>query len=288
MEPNWRIKDRLYSPAFPAVMGILNTTPDSFHTASRVDVDTALHLAERMLSDGAAILDIGGQSSRPGSDLGTADEERRRVLPVIEALHRRFPDALLSVDTWRASVAQEAVACGAGLVNDISAGTMDPAMLATVAELHVPYVAMHMQGTPETMQVDPRYTDVAQEVARYLSERLNAARSAGIADVIVDPGFGFGKSVDHNYALLRALGRIKVLGAPMLVGLSRKRMINAVIGTPAAEALNGTTVLNTIALLNGASILRVHDVKAARECIALVGRYSSGTGSGIESFSSVS
>lgn len=273
MQTTWRIKDRLLSPPFPAVMGILNATPDSFHASSRVDVDGALHLAEKMLHEGALILDIGGQSSRPGSDAGSGMEELKRVIPVLDSIHRRFPEALISIDTWRSEVAREAVAHGAGMVNDIGAGLLDTTMLPTVAALGVPYVAMHMQGTPATMQHAPHYTDVASEVTRFLSERLNAAREAGIADVIMDPGFGFGKNTEHNYALLRSLGRIAALGAPVLVGLSRKRMINEVLGTKAEEALNGTTVLNTIALLRGASILRVHDVKEARECAALVMRY---------------
>ncbi|MBL7952928.1 MAG: dihydropteroate synthase [Flavobacteriales bacterium] len=256
-------------------MGIINATPDSFHAGSRVNAERALALAERMLHEGASILDIGGQSSRPGSAQGSAEEELHRVLPVIDAVHRRFPEALISVDTWRASVAREAVAHGAGLVNDIGAGALDDAMLDTVAAMGVPYVAMHMQGTPATMQEAPHYMDVAAEVTRYLSERLNAAREAGIADVILDPGFGFGKDTTHNYALLSGLGRIVALGTPVLVGVSRKRMINEVLGTTPAEALNGTSVLNTLALLNGASILRVHDAREARECIGLVQRFRS-------------
>lgn len=272
MQQTWRIKDRLVHPMFPMVMGIINATPDSFHAASRADVDEALRLAERMLSDGASILDIGGQSSRPGSGEGSAAEESGRVLPVIEAVHRRFPEALISVDTWRAAVAGEAVACGAGMVNDIGAGLLDPDMLPTVASLDVPYIAMHMQGTPANMQHTPTYADVATEVTRFLSERLSAAHAAGIADVVLDPGFGFGKTVGHNYTLIRELGRVHALGAPVLVGLSRKRMINEVLGTKPSEALNGTTVLNTIALLNGASILRVHDVREAVEVVKLVER----------------
>jgi dihydropteroate synthase len=252
-------------------MGILNATPDSFHAASRAaSVDDALHLAERMLSQGADILDVGGQSSRPGSGEGEILEERRRVIPVVEAVHREFPEALISVDTWRAPIAAEAVSFGASMVNDIGAGLLDAAMLRTVAGLGVPYVAMHMQGRPATMQHAPLYTDVAAEVTRFLSERLHAAHDAGIADVILDPGFGFGKTTAHNFALLDGLPSVVALGAPVLVGLSRKRMINEVLGTTPSEALNGTTVLNTIALLNGADILRVHDVKEAVECVKLI------------------
>lgn len=267
-----RIKDRLVELHAPLVMGILNATPDSFHGASRVDVDGALRLAERMLAGGASVLDIGGASSRPGSGEVDAAEELRRVVPVIAAVHARFPDALISVDTWRAVVARAAVEAGAGLVNDIGAGLLDTDMLRTVAALGVPYIAMHMQGTPATMQQAPHYTDVAVEVTRFLSERLNACRAAGIADVWLDPGFGFGKTTDHNYALLRELPRIAALGAPVLVGVSRKRMINEVLGITAADALNGTTVLNTVALLSGAAVLRVHDVKEAAEAVRLVER----------------
>lgn len=273
MRTSWRIKDRLLTPSFPMVMGIINATPDSFHAASRADVDRALHLAEKMLAEGASILDVGGQSSRPGSQQGSAEEEAARVLPVIAAIHQRFPEALISVDTWRASVAHEAVVSGASLVNDISAGLLDEAMLPTVAALHVPYIAMHMQGTPATMQQAPHFTDVAAEVTHFLSQRLQAAHHAGIADVILDPGFGFGKSTAHNYTLLRELGRLIALGVPVLAGLSRKRMINAVLGTTPEEALNGTTSLNTIALLNGASLLRVHDVKEAVQAVKLVQAY---------------
>ena len=268
-----RVKDRLVPVRFPLVMGILNATPDSFHAASRVNVDGALRQAESMLEAGAGLLDIGGASSRPGADEVPADEERRRVLPMVEAVHARFPEAWLSVDTWRAPVAKAAVEAGAGLVNDIGAGLLDPAMLPTVARLGVPYVAMHMQGTPATMQQDPRYDDVVTEVVHFLSGRLRGAHDAGIADVLLDPGFGFGKTTAHNYALLRALPRLKLLGAPLLVGLSRKRMINEVLGTDPSEALNGTTVLNTLALEHGADVLRVHDVREAAEAVKLVAAF---------------
>lgn len=266
----WRVKDRLADVSFPAVMGILNATPDSFHAASRVEVDAALRKAEQMIAEGASILDIGGMSSRPGSADTGEGEELKRVVPVIAAVHARFPKALISVDTYRAHVAKEAVEAGAGLVNDIGAGLLDEAMLSTVAGLHVPYVVMHMQGRPRTMQQAPTYADVVREVTYFLSERLNAARVAGIPDVVLDPGFGFGKNREHNYALLKHLRSIAHIGAPVLVGLSRKRMINEVLGTKPEDALNGTSVLNTIALQNGASILRVHDVKEAMQCTRLL------------------
>ena len=270
---HFRVKDRLVPIRFPLVMGILNATPDSFHADSRVDVDGALRQAEAMLEAGAGLLDIGGASSRPGADEVPVDEELRRVLPVVEAVHARFPEAWLSVDTWRAPVAKAAVEAGAGLVNDIGAGLLDPAMLPMVARLGVPYVAMHMQGTPATMQQDPRYDDVVTEVVHFLSGRLRAAHDAGIADVLLDPGFGFGKTTAHNYALLRALPRLKLLGAPLLVGLSRKRMINQVLGTDPSEALNGTTALNTLALEHGADVLRLHDVREAVEAVKLVAAF---------------
>ena len=265
-----RVKQRLVDLEVPCVMGILNATPDSFHAASRVDLGAALALAERMLGEGAAILDIGGMSTRPGSEAVSVDEELRRVIPVIEAIHQRHPEALLSMDTYRSTVARLAVEAGAGMVNDIGAGLLDAEMLPSVARLGVPYIAMHMQGTPRTMQTAPHYNDVAAEVTHFLSERLQAARAAGIADVLLDPGFGFGKSTAHNYALLNGLERLGALGAPLLVGVSRKRMINEVLGTTADTALNGTTVVNTIALLHGAAVLRVHDVREAVEAIAVV------------------
>ncbi|HRH38855.1 MAG TPA: dihydropteroate synthase, partial [Flavobacteriales bacterium] len=197
-------------------------------------------------------------------------EELDRVLPAVELIHERFPKAIISIDTYRAGVAKAAVGAGAGLVNDIGAGDLDSDMLATVAALHVPYIAMHMQGTPRTMQAAPHYSDVAADVTKYLGERLNAAHNAGIADVVLDPGFGFGKTTAHNFNLLKELARVVALGAPVLVGISRKRMINEILGTKPEEALNGTTALNTIALLKGASILRVHDVREAVECVKLV------------------
>lgn len=267
----WRLGDRLVEVRFPLVMGILNATPDSFHQESRVGLDAALHTAERMLEQGAAILDIGGMSTRPGSEAIGESEELARVLPMISAICARFPEALLSIDTYRGMVAREAVEAGAAMVNDIGAGLLDPDMLATVAALGVPYIAMHMQGTPRTMQKAPEYKDVAAEVTLFLSQRMHAAHAAGIADVILDPGFGFGKTTEHNFALLRGMDRIMALGVPVLAGFSRKRMINEVLGTTPAEALNGTTVLNTVALMGGASILRVHDVREAVEAVKLVG-----------------
>ncbi len=271
----WCLRDRLEHRRGPLVMGILNATPDSFHRGSRqASVEEALHAAERMLDAGASILDVGGASSRPGSKELPVEEERSRVIPLVAALADRFPGTLISIDTWHATIAADAVAAGATMVNDISAGLLDPKMLETVAELHVPYVLMHMQGTPLTMQRAPVYEDVLAEVVKFLSERSHAARKAGIADVIVDPGFGFGKDRVQNFALLKGLGSIKQLGVPVLVGLSRKRMINDVLGTLPETALNGTTVLNTIALQNGADILRVHDVREAVEAVKLLNAFA--------------
>lgn len=269
----WTIGSRLITPEFPMVMGIINVTPDSFHAGSRMDLDGALRAADMMVMDGAMILDVGGASSRPGAALLDQEEELRRVIPVIEEIIRRAPETMIGVDTYHASVAKAAVEAGACMVNDIGAGMLDPEMFATVAKLHVPYVIMHMQGTPRTMQRDPHYRDVAEEVTWFLSDRRKAALDAGIPDVLIDPGFGFGKTTEHNFALLNSIPRMAALGAPVVVGLSRKRMINEVLGTTPAEALNGTTVLHTLALLNGAAILRVHDVKEAVECVKLTQAY---------------
>lgn len=254
------------------VMGIINATPDSFHAASRAaTVDDALRTADRMLAEGAAVLDIGGASTRPGATPVDPVVERERAVHVTNALHRRFPEALLSIDTMNAAVADAAVQAGARMVNDVSAGRQDPAMFATVARLQVPMVLMHMQGEPRSMQRDPQYGNVVADVVHFLSDRVLAARQAGVADLLVDPGFGFGKNTRHNHDLLHGLPALACLGLPVVVGLSRKRMVNDVLGTSPAEALNGTTVLNTMALLAGAHVLRVHDVQEAVQAIALTG-----------------
>lgn len=270
----WNLRGRHTVLRPPLIMGILNVTPDSFVPSSRTG--NAAELLERaggMLQAGAHLLDVGGASTRPGAPEVAEAEERERVIPAIEALVEAYPQALISVDTWRAGIASRAVEAGACMVNDIGAGRLDPAMLATVAGLKVPYVMMHMQGTPKTMQHAPHYEDVVAEVTHFLSERVEAARRAGIADVVIDPGFGFGKDKGHNYALLAGLRTLKATGAHLLVGLSRKRMINEVLGTTPEEALNGTTVANTLALLNGADILRVHDVLQAVQAVKVVGAW---------------
>jgi dihydropteroate synthase len=255
----------------PLVMGILNLTPDSFHDGGRYSgMDEILRHTGRMLTEGADIIDIGGMSSRPGSRTITIEEELKRVIAPIQEIHKRFPDAILSIDTIHARIAEEAVAHGASIVNDISAGTLDADMLPIVACLRTPYIIMHIQGTPETMQANPTYTNVITEIIDYLAARIKACRIAGIHDIIIDPGFGFGKTNEHNFQLLKGLSLFKILGCPILAGLSRKSMITKTLGIKNTDALNGTTVLNTIALLNGANILRVHDVKEAKEAVKLV------------------
>jgi dihydropteroate synthase len=266
------VKGKLLSLDRPRVMGILNVTDDSFYAESRVgSPQTLIDRAGGMLEEGATFLDIGGQSTRPGSTTVGPPEETDRVIPVIETLLRHFPDALLSIDTYHSAVARAAVGAGVALVNDISSGSLDKEMIPTVAALHVPYIAMHMQGTPSTMQQDPHYADVTREVLLYLAEVGKTCTDAGIHDVIVDPGFGFGKTFAHNFRLLNQLELFALLSKPVLVGFSRKSTIYKTLKTTPEKALNGTTVLNTVALMKGAHILRVHDVLEAMEAIQLVG-----------------
>jgi dihydropteroate synthase len=251
-------------------MGILNATPDSFYNKGQdSDALSLLRNAEKMLKEGAAVLDIGGASTKPGQELLNTDEELKRVIPVVAELHKNFPDAWLSIDTYNAKVAKEAVEAGVSIVNDVSSGRFDDEMLKTVAALKVPYIAMHMQGEPKTMQVNPQYKDVVDEVMAYLQEICLKCEQAGITEVIVDPGFGFGKTVEHNYKLLYALHSFALLGKPVLVGLSRKSLICKPLKVNPEHALNGTTALHMVALQNGANILRVHDVKEALEVITL-------------------
>lgn len=268
---SWNLKGTLRIVENPLVMGILNITPDSFYTGNRhLTENSWLMAAEKMVLEGADILDIGGQSTRPGSDRIGIEEELRRVLPVIEELYRRFPETILSVDTYQSRVAIEAVAAGASMVNDISGGEMDKEMIPAVGGLSVPYVCMHMQGRPETMQRSPTYEDVVSEVLDFFMRKRIECRDAGIHDLVLDPGFGFGKTIEHSFQLLRGLSTFKITGLPILAGLSRKSTIFKTLGVTAAEALNGTTVANTIALMQGADILRVHDVKEAKEAITLI------------------
>ena len=255
----------------PLVMGIINATPDSFYKGN-IDEDM-LQLAATMIADGAAMLDIGGQSTKPGSARISTHEELNRVLPVITAIHQAFPDTIISIDTYNSKVATAAVKAGAAIVNDISGGDMDTAMLDTVAELQVPYVCMHMQGTPDNMQLNPTYGDVVTEVLDYCMAKVTQCKQAGITDIIIDPGFGFGKTIDHNLELLNGLSYFHQLNKPLLIGLSRKSTVYKTLNIQPEEALNGTTVLNTISLLNGAHILRVHDVKEAVQAVKLFSRY---------------
>ncbi len=267
-------KGRLLVIEAPIVMGIINATPDSFYAESqKANVDAALRAAEQMLNEGATILDIGGQSTKPGSVQVSAEEEKQRVLPIVEAIAQHFPNAYLSIDSFYASVGEAAVHAGACMVNDVSGGKMDAEMLSTVAGLKVPYVCMHMQRKPTDMQVNPKYADVVLDVLDFFVQQKNACKKAGIMDVIFDVGFGFGKTIEHNFRLLKNLSTFKMLDTPLLIGLSRKSMIYKSLQTTAEHALNGTTALHSLALHNGANILRVHDVQAAMETIKLYQLY---------------
>ncbi|HET6767479.1 MAG TPA: dihydropteroate synthase [Chitinophagaceae bacterium] len=263
-------KGRLLIVDKPLVMGIINATPDSFFGGSRFnEVDEIVAKVEKMLSDGADIIDIGGQSTRPGSDLISPDDEIKRVVPAIKAITKKFPDTFISIDTFYSPVAIAAVNSGATIVNDISAGSMDNKMIETVAQLKVPYILMHMKGTPQTMQQNAVYENVNREVLDFFIAKTSELKKAGIIDIIIDPGFGFGKTIDHNFELLKDLSVFRMLDKPILVGISRKSTVYKTLGVTADEALNGTSVLNTIALMNGASVLRVHDVKEAKEAVTL-------------------
>jgi dihydropteroate synthase len=267
----------------PLVMGIINVTPDSFFAGSRAQQNDAILLqAAKMISEGADIIDVGGQSTRPGSERITADEELSRVLPAIEIINKNFTETLISVDTYQSLVARECVNAGAVIINDISAGDFDTEMLSTVAALQVPYICMHMKHTPESMQNDPVYDDVTSEVLDFFIKKTHECKVAGINDVIIDPGFGFAKTITHNFQLLKNLSVFKVLDKPILAGLSRKSTIYRTLGISVEEALNGTTVLHTLALQNGANILRVHDVKEAREAVVLFENYTSPPGPSLQ------
>lgn len=267
---------RLLTAPRPLVMGIINLTPDSFFEESRADgVDAVLRHTEQMLNDGADIIDIGAQSTRPGSTLLSAEEELSRLSAVIDVVTDRFPEAFFSVDTFYSRVAQVCVSAGACIINDVSGGQMDEAMISTAAQLRVPYVCMHMRGTPQSMQEFTEYDDVVKNVLDYFIIKMKECRDAGITDLILDPGFGFSKTIDQNFELLRRLSELTITELPIMAGLSRKSTVYKTLNISAGEALNGTTVLNTIALLNGASILRVHDVREARQAVELVGKVKS-------------
>jgi dihydropteroate synthase len=266
---------KLISLNTPLVMGILNNTPDSFYDGGKYNgtIESVLAQATKHVEEGAAFLDVGGYSTRPSADEISETEELDRVLPVIEALKKNFPDTIISIDTFRASVARQAVKAGAQMVNDISGGDDDPDMFSTVAELRVPYILMHKKGSPKTMQADPQYEDVVTEVLEHLGRRLHLLRSLGVNDVIIDPGFGFGKTLEHNYRLLHNLRLFRMLGQPVLAGVSRKGMIHRLLKNTPEDALNGTTAAHVLALLQGVSLLRVHDVKEAMEAVKIINFY---------------
>jgi len=253
-------------------MGILNITPDSFYKGSRYNTDEEiLRAATKMLEEGADILDVGGYSSRPGAQDISKKEEAGRVLKAIKIINRELPEAIISVDTFNAEIAREAVLeCGAHIINDISGGDLDEEMFSVIEKLNVPYIMMHMKGDSRSMQNNPVYDDVVADILKWFGERIYRLQSVGVKDIIIDPGFGFGKTIDHNFDLLRRLGDFSIAGLPLMVGLSRKSMIWKTLDITADEALNGTSVLNAIALTNGADILRVHDVKEAVETIRLI------------------
>ena len=254
----------------PKVMGVLNITPDSFYDGGRYkDAKSILNQTEKLISEGATFLDIGAYSSRPGADFISENEELKRIVPVVELIQKNNPDVLISIDSFRAKVIRECVSAGAVISNDISAGKLDPDMIKTVGELGVPYIMMHMRGTPQTMKNHTTYQHLINEIYAYFSKQIELARQHNITDIIIDPGFGFAKTLAQNYELLKQMEFFKNLNCPILTGVSRKSMIYKVLGCTANEALNGTTALNMVALMNGACILRVHDVKEAVECIKL-------------------
>ena len=264
-------KGTLIDLSTPKVMGILNCTPDSFFDGGKFKNETEfLNQVEKMLFEGATFVDVGAYSSKPGAEFVSETEEINRLLPVVDLILKHFPETILSIDTFRSEVAKQAIENGAALINDISAGNLDEKMMQTIADLKVPYIMMHMRGTPKTMQSLTNYENIVKEMLFYFSEKIAFARSLGINDLIVDPGFGFAKTLEQNYEVLNKIELFKILELPILVGVSRKSMIYKVLETSAQESLNGTTVLNTIALQKGANILRVHDVKEAVEAIKLI------------------
>lgn len=268
-------KDKILDLSNPIVMGIINITPNSFYNKGRnSDIDSIIKLAKEMVDNGAKILDIGGASTKPGEPLIDSNLEQERTIQIIELLRKSHPDIWLSIDTYNSDTAKEAILKGADIINDISSGKFDRKMLNTVAELGVPYIAMHIQGKPENMQISPTYNNVVQEVKNELANTIKRCIDSGIENVIIDPGFGFGKTLQHNYQLLSMLKVFTTLGYPVLAGVSRKSMICKPLGIKPEQALNGTTAINMVALMNGASILRVHDVKEAVETVRLFNEYN--------------
>ena len=266
------IKGTLFSLHTPVVMGILNVTPDSFYADSRKQSEAAItERIETIIKEGAGIIDVGGYSSRPDAAEVTEAEEMKRLAMALEILRAHYPDVAVSVDTFRSNIARRCVEeYGAAIINDISGGELDAEMFATVAKLHVPYILMHMRGTPQTMQQHTDYGDMMEEILKYFAGKVSTLREMGVCDIIIDPGFGFSKTLRQNYELMKNLWEFEAFGLPLLVGISRKSMIYKLLDTTPGESLNGTTALNTYALLNGADILRVHDVKAAAEAIKIV------------------
>ena len=253
-------------------MGIVNVNSDSFYSGSRVDEHSILQFAQKHVDEGALFLDLGASTSKPGSAISDAEYEWKRLKPALEIVRKAFPEIYISIDTYHSSVARNAVELGADLINDISAGSIDTKMFETIADLQVPYVLMHMQGIPETMQQNPNYVDVTKEVIEHLMRNVHAMKSKGVEDVIIDPGFGFGKTIEQNYQLFNNLEVFSIFEKPLLIGISRKSMITRLFDCNADEALNGSSILHTIALQNGASILRVHDVKPAMEAIRILNK----------------
>jgi len=265
-----RCKGHLIDLSTPKVMGILNLTPNSFFDGGKYKSDKEIVLqVEKMLNEGATFIDIGAYSSKPKAEFVSEEEELQRIVPIVQLILKNFPEAMLSIDTFRSEVAKVCIENGAAIINDISAGNLDDKMLETIAKYNVPYIMMHMRGTPQTMQTMTDYDTIVKEMLFYFSEKVAKARSLGINDLIVDPGFGFAKTLDQNYEILQKLELFEMLELPLLAGFSRKSMIYKLLNNSVEEALNGTTVLNTIALAKGAKILRVHDVKEAMECVSL-------------------
>lgn len=266
------VNGRLLDLSVPQVMGILNVTPDSFYAGSRMQTEADIaQRAQQILSEGASIIDIGAYSSRPNAEHISSEEEKQRLRLGLEILNRNHPDAIISVDTFRADVAEWCVKeYGVAMINDIAGGEMDPQMFETVARLGVPYIMMHMQGTPQSMQVEPHYDNLLKEIFMYFAKKIQQLRDLGVKDIVLDPGFGFGKTLEHNYELMAHLEEFEVFELPLLVGVSRKSMIYRLFGSTPQEALNGTAVLDTIALMKGADIIRVHDVREAVEAVKIV------------------
>ena len=266
-------KGQLIDLSTPKIMGILNVTPNSFYDGGKFTLsENGLSQVGKMLDEGATFIDIGAYSSKPNAEFVSEDEERNRILPVVQGILKKFPDALLSIDTFRSGIAAVCIENGVAVINDISAGNLDEKMMEVIAKHNVPYIMMHLRGTPQTMQTMTNYENIIKEMLFYFSEKVSKARSLGINDLIVDPGYGFAKTLEQNYEVLQNFEIFKMLDLPLLAGISRKSMVYKPLGLTANEALNGTTVLNTIALTKGANILRVHDVKEALECVTLYER----------------